>query len=297
MYLFGSINNKAASLCMINNNKDDNFVAMKPSLPAFAHLPINRCNLSPVIIGSLSFQHHPTALHIDGIDELHKALFKGLNIRQTHQQRANYFMDYMIVHFRMENLEDAGLMNDDKNKRSKADYLRILRGWLFDTDSREAAVLKSWVESRFGLLARYHKGELNDYTNENYHIYLQERSIGLYATNALEAQIDLLYSYCQYELALQHKENQRIPLYRGINKIDSYEILKRQGKNQAVILMNNINSFTRNRERADEFGDYILEADIPWQKVLFYSNLLPGLFSGEDEVLVIGGVYEVKIAS
>jgi len=280
---------------MINNNKDDNLVSMKPSLPPFAHLPINRCNLPPVIVGSLSFQHHPTALRIDGIDELHKALFRGLDTRQTHKQRANYFMDYMIVHFRMENLQDAGLMSGDKNKRSKADYLRILRGWLFDTDSREAAVLKSWVESRFGLLARYHKGELNDYASENYQIYLQERSSGLYATNALEAQIDLLYSYCQYELALQYEQNQRLPLYRGVNKIDSYEILKRHDKNQAVVLMNNINSFSRNRERADEFGDYILEADIPWQKVLFYSDLLPGLFNGEDEALVIGGVYEVKI--
>lgn len=171
MYLFGSISNKTPNLCMINNNKDDSSVAMKPSLPPYAHLPINRCNLPPVIVGSLSFQQHPTMLHIDGIDELHKALFRGLDIRQTHKQRANYFMDYMIVHFRMKNLEDAGLMSDDKDKRSKADYLRILRGWLFDTDGREAAVLKSWVESRFGLLTRYHKSELKDYTEENYQFF------------------------------------------------------------------------------------------------------------------------------
>jgi len=270
---------------------------MKPSLPPYAYLPINRCNLPPVIIGSLSFQHRPTTLNIDGIDELHKALFSGLDIRQTHKQRANYFMDYMTVQFRLKNLEDAGLMNDDKNKRSKADYLRILRGWLFDTDSREAAVLKSWVESRFGLLARYHKGELKNHSGENYQVFLQERASGLYATNALEAQIDLLYSYCQYELALQqHNKKQHLILYRGVNKIDSYEILKRHDKNQAVVLLNNINSFSQNRERADEFGDYILEANIPWQKVLFYSRLLPGLFSGEDEALVIGGVYEVKIS-
>lgn len=281
---------------MINNNKHDNSVATKTSLPANARLPVNRCNLPAVILGSLSFQHHPSALFIDGIDELHKALFKTLNTIQTHKHRAEYFMDYMIVHFRMHKLEDAGLMSGEKNKRAKADYLRMLRGWLFDADSREAAVLKSWVESRFGLLTRYHKGCLGDYTGDNYQLYLHDRSQGLYATNALEAQFDLLYSYCQYELALKHSDRQLMNLYRGINKLDSYEILKRDNKHQATVLLNNLNSFTSNRERACEFGDTILEMTVPWQKILFYSDLLPGMFSGEEEVLVIGGVYNVNIA-
>lgn len=268
---------------------------MKTSLPTSAHLPINRCNLPPVILGSLSFQQHPTALTIDGIHELHKDFFKTLNNIRTHKQRADYFMDYMTVHFRMHNLEDAGLMTGDTGKRTNADYLRMLRGWLFDADSQEAAVLKSWVESRFGLLPRYHKGELTDYSGKNCQLYLHERSRGLYATNALEAQIDLLYSYCQYELAREYSENQHLQLYRGVNRVDSYEILNRIDRNQAIVLLNNLNSFTRNRDRAGEFGDYILEADVPWQKILFYSRLLPGVLSGEEEMLVIGGVYKVNI--
>ena len=267
---------------------------MKPSLPNYAYLPINRCNLPPVILGSLSFQQHPTHLYIDGVNELHKCLFNALAQLAEHQQRAEYFMDYMTVHFRMHKLEEAGLGEDEKQKRSKADYLRILRGWLFNADNREAAVLKSWVESRFGLLTRYHKGDLDDYSGENYQIYLHERSQGLYATNALEAQIDLLYSYCQYELALTYDDHP-LTLYRGVNRIDSFEIIERQNKKQAIVLMNNINSFTSNRERADEFGDYILEVEIPWQKILFYSNLLPGMFKGEEEVLVLGGVYRVGV--
>ncbi len=280
---------------MINNNKPDNFVATKTSLPAFARLPINRCNLPAVILGSLSFQQHPTALFIDGIHVLHKELFEALGKLQTQQQRAEYFMDYMTVHFRMHMLEDVGLMDSDTDKRTKADYLRMLRGWLFDADSREAAVLKSWVESRFGLLTRYHKSDLADYMGLNYQVFLHERSQGLYATNALEAQFDLVYSYCQYELAQTYSEHQHLKLYRGVNRIDSYEILQRHDKHRAIVLLNNLNSFTSNRERADEFGDFILEAEIPWQKILFYSNLLPGMFSGEDEMLVIGGVYEVNI--
>jgi len=266
---------------------------VKPSLPNYAYLPINRCNLPPVILGSLSFQQHPTNLYIDGVNELHKGLFNTFDTIEDHRQRAEYFMDYMTVHFRMHKLEDAGLGRDEKQKRSKADYLRILRGWLFDVDNREAAVLKSWVESRFGLLTRYHKGDLGDYSGENYPLYLHERSRGLYATNALEAQIDLLYSYCQYELAKNN--NQHLTLFRGVNRIDSYNIIERQDKQNATVLLNNLNSFSYQRERADEFGDYILEAKVPIQKILFYSDLLPGMFKGEEEVLVLGGVYRVGV--
>ena len=281
--------------CMISNNTFDNPAATKTSLPAYARLPVNHCNLPAVILGSLSFQQHPAALSIDGIDELHKKLFAALRPIQTHPQRAEYFMDYMVVHFRINHLEDVGLMRGDSNKRVNADYLRILRGWLFDADSMEAAALKSWVESRFGLLTRYHKGDLADYSGINYQIFLHERSRALYGTNALEAQFDLLFSYCQYELGLRHAEQQHLKLYRGVNKFDSYQILQHNGKHQAVVLLNNLNSFTTHRERADEFGDYILDVNVPWQKILFYSNLLPGMFSGEEEMLVIGGVYQVHI--
>jgi NAD+--dinitrogen-reductase ADP-D-ribosyltransferase len=42
------------------------------------------------------------------------------------------------------------------------------------------------------------------------------------------------------------------------------------------------------------FGDYILEADVPAVKILFFSALLPRhALKGEGEVLVIGGDYLV----
>lgn len=277
------------------NNKQHSPDKVKTSLPDYAYLPINHCNLPPVIVGSLRFQQQPINLSIDGINELHKGLFTALDELAGHAQRAEYFMDYMTVHFRMHKLEEAGLGDDKNKKRSKVDYLRILRGWLFDVDNREAAVLKSWAESRFGLLTRYHKGDLGDYSGKNYQLYLHERSRGLFATNALEAQIDLLYSYCQYELALKKNIEQHVTLYRGVNRIDSYNIIERQDNRNATVLLNNLNSFSYERERADEFGDYILEVKVPRQKIMFYSNLLPGMFSGEEEVIVIGGVYKVNI--
>jgi NAD+--dinitrogen-reductase ADP-D-ribosyltransferase len=265
----------------------------KPAtLPRDARLPISRCNLPPQILGSLTFQRHPTELTIDGVATLHRKLFERLDRCSEHDERADIFMDYMVVHFRLHQPEDAGL--DETDKRGKADYLRLLRGWLFDADSREAAVLKGWVESRFGLVPRYHRGPLVDQESTAYQGWLAARAEGLYATNALEAQLDLLYSYCQYELARQGLSDKRLTLYRGINQLQSFEVLQQMDKHRATLLLNNLNSFSKSRERAEEFGDMILQTEVPPQKVLFYSTLLPNRNIGEEEYLVIGGVYDVS---
>lgn len=201
----------------------------------------------------------------------------------------------MTVHFRLESLEDAGLLADTGHARPKANYLRILRGWMFDSEGREGAVLKGWVESRFGLLTRYHKGLRLEPGDENYLHYLQDRAIGVYNTNALEAQLDLLYTYCQYELAHQHPGQQWLTLYRGVNGIDRHDWLSRTDPH-GVVLLNNLNSFSTEAERADEFGDRVLRAEVPLPKIFFHASLLPGVLHGEDEYLVIGGLYEVNLS-
>lgn len=268
------------------------------ALPSDAQLSINRCNLPAAVLGSVQFQRHPTRLLIDGISELHANLFAILDGIDSAHERARRFMDYMVVQFRLHQLEDVGLDEKTGYKRVNADYLRLLRGWLFDPNGREAAVLKAWVESRFGLLARYHHGPLNN--KQNYQAYLIARSNGLLGTNALEAQLDLLYSYCQYELARHYSHRQQpttqhLTLYRGVNRLNSYDILHQADKQHAVVLLNNLNAFTSNRERADEFGDALLQVEVPLPKLFYYSKLLPGILKGEDEYIVIGGVYEVRI--
>jgi NAD+--dinitrogen-reductase ADP-D-ribosyltransferase len=119
------------------------------------------------------------------------------------------------------------------------------------------------------------------------------RSTGLYGTNALEAQLDLLYAYGQYEFA-RRGVPPRLTLYRGINRLGEHEVLSGDNRRQ-VVLLNNLVSFTSSRERAGEFGDYIIEAEVPTAKVFFHCGLLPGQLKGEDEHLVIGGVYEVTL--
>lgn len=269
---------------------------MLPTLPVSVRLPINRCNLPAAILGSLSFQRHPQSLKLDGVEELHHQLFKRLDGISDPHQRADAFMAYMDAAFSLQNPEAAGF--SPAHGRARANYLMMLRGWSFDADGREGAVLKGWVESRFGLLPRYHGGPIRDFSGPAYRHYLEQRSGGLYNTNSLEAQFDLLYAWCQYELARRWPLDAHLVLYRGINRMDDYEELGTATQNPAhrIMLLNSLNSFTRERERACEFGDHILKVRVPASKILFFHGLLPGKLRGEAEYGVVGGVYEVAVS-
>lgn len=265
------------------------------SLPRDARLPINRCNLPAVVLGGLTYQQYPSPLLIDGVAELHGDLFRRL-LAVAPEARAEVFRDYLTVHFRLERPEEMGFSGHKKG-RAKANYVRMIRGWSFDADSREGAVLKGWVESRFGLMPRYHGQSLRDPTGDAYNRYLEMRSQGLYGTNALEAQLDLVYSFCQMDLQLRHPGARQVTLYRGVNRMADHEVLAKGEGGRHVILLNNLNSFTCSRERACEFGDYIVTVNVPLTKIFYYCGLLPGVLQGEDEFLVIGGVVDVTLST
>jgi NAD+--dinitrogen-reductase ADP-D-ribosyltransferase len=270
-------------------------VSTRPdSLPGYARLPINRCNLPASILGSLSYQRHPVPLKLDGVAELHRSLFEALDALPDHAQRAQLFMAHMAAVFSLDHPEEAG-HSAGAHDRVRATYLRLLRGWAFDPDGQEGAVLKGWVESRFGLLPRHHGGPIRDFSGDTYRHYLEARSRGLYGANALEAQLDLLYTYCQHELARQRQTH--LTLYRGVNRVGDYEMLRELSRSRRVVLLNSLNSFTCERERAGEFGDFILEVQVPLPKVFFFHRLLPGVLKGEDEFVVIGGVVEVGVST
>jgi len=266
-----------------------------PFLPREARLPINRCNLPAQILGGVTFQRHPTPLEIDGVAVLHADLFRRLDRLDDGAARATAFRDYLTVHFCLEHLDAAGL-DAACGKRGKANWMRLLRGWSFDSDGQEGAVLKGWVESRFGLLPRFHGQQLRDYAEPAYLRYLEMRAHGLYGTNALEAQLDLVYAYAQYEYR-RSSAAQHLTLYRGINRLAEHETLWQGEGGRQVVLLNSVNSFTSSRERAGEFGDYIVSAVVPTAKVFFHCALLPGVLKGEDEYLVIGGACEVTLAT
>jgi NAD+--dinitrogen-reductase ADP-D-ribosyltransferase len=267
-----------------------------PTLPAYARALLNRCNLPPVILGSLTYQRLPVPLEIDGVRRSHADLFERLRRLPAAVDRAGQFIDYMAVHFRLHRPEDAGWSPGMRRDRSRADYRKLVRGWMFDPDSLEAAVLKGWVESRFGLVPRYHGRPIRRVSDESYLAYRESWATGLYNTNALEDQLDLLYTYGQYELHETCRDRGHARLYRGVNRLDEHEVLSANGRNRTVVL-NNLSSFTASRARADEFGGAILSADVPLAKIAFYSEMLPDMLHGEDEFAVVGGVYEVELES
>nr|CRH04603.1 NAD(+)--dinitrogen-reductase ADP-D-ribosyltransferase [Candidatus Magnetococcus massalia] len=275
----------------------DNWDELDVALPVHVQQRFNRCNLTADVLGSLGYQKHPVPLEIVGSHELHKRLFARLDEIKGRKKRAELFQDYMTVHFTLERPEEAGYTPGSRFQRIKTDYRRILRGWLFNPDGQEAAVIKGWVVSRFGLLPRWHDGVLDDCHSEAYAKYLQMQANGLYNTNALESQLDMVYAYCQYELRRRFPSQVHWMLYRGVNQVDQYEVLAKGKKGRRVVLLNNLSSFTEDRERADEFGDYIMEVEIPIYKVFCYNALFPGLLKGEEEVMVVGGLADVKICT
>jgi NAD+--dinitrogen-reductase ADP-D-ribosyltransferase len=304
---------KAPGLCSVTDKSDSGIRGAIP-LPRWARLPINRCNLPAAILGGLTFNAHPAVLTLDGVHTLHRPLLAMLDDMDEREERARGFMHYMAQHFRLAQPEEAGYgpsrdvdqaarplprssRGISPRNRTRASYLRVVRGWFFDPDGREAAVLKGWVESRFGLTPRHHGEPLRDPASTAYAQYLEHRATGLYGTNALEEQLDLLYTYCQYELARQPGAHLHRKLYRGVNRVHAHERLAVLDRKREVLLLNNLNSFSSSRDRAGEFGDYILSATVPTSKIVFFTELLPGMPKGEDEYAVIGGLYEVAFTT
>ena len=272
-------------------------MSSKPTtLPAYARSSINHCNLPAVILGGLTYQRHPVPIIIDSMQVFHRQLFRSLDDIEDPSVRALYFHDYMSSSFLLDHKDRAGFdAASQRVRRGKADYLRLLRGWMFDSDSVEGAVLKRWVESRFGLLTRNHRGPLRDFESSEYLFYQADFVRGLYNSNALEAQLDLLYSYCQYELQRRYPQQSHWLLHRGVNRLETYDVVQQLDADRIAVLLNNLNSFSAEQEHACAFGDTVLTAQVPLPKILFFYDLLPGVLKSEREFLVIGGVYEVTV--
>lgn len=264
------------------------------TLPRSACLPINRVNLPAVILGSLTFQQHPTRLTIDGIQALHHDLMRRLDSITDSGNRAQQFIDYMTVHFSLHAPEEAGFTEESRLNRSKMDYFRLLRGWAFDAEGRDAAVMKGWAESRFGLMPRFHQAPIRSVDDATYLAYKHSVAEGLYNTNSLEAQLDLLYCYCQYELFRQHPDVTHLTLFRGSNDIEQIKLDNKSHNDKPLLLLNNLNSFSSNIERASEFGDHVFSIEVPLSKIVFYSKLIPKYLKAENEYIVLGGVYECQ---
>jgi len=285
----------APSLCKANNiTFEPTAEQLRTSVPAACRRLVNRCNLPAEALASLAFQLGPQALELDGVLPLHQPLFRHLDETTGAEERAQLFQSYMNAHFLLDDAPAQGLSDNARMDRSRLDYLRLLRGWLFDSEGREGAVLKAWVESRFGLLASFHRSRLEGTDSPARAAFDHEAASGLYGTGALEAQVDLLYAWAQYELRRRLPGQRHLTLYRGFSGQQAMEPLSRLDGGRNLVALNNLSSFSCSRERADEFGDRIVACEIPLEKVLAFTGLLPGRLQGEEEYLVIGGVVLVE---
>ncbi|MDR2689946.1 MAG: NAD(+)--dinitrogen-reductase ADP-D-ribosyltransferase [Azoarcus sp.] len=264
------------------------------TLPASCRLSLNRCNLPTEALASFAFQLDPRSLELDGIHSLHHGLFERLDEEPDPTARVSLFRRHMNACFMLDAPPEMGLSPSVRVDRSRMDYLCLLHGWMFSAESREGAVLKAWVESRFGLVTRYHCGMLDALRQGGETRAAFEHSVaaGLYNASALESQLDLLYSWGQYELGRRHPGQRHFTLYRGLSSLRTN--LPRLDDGRQLVELNNLSSFSASLERADEFGNIVISCAIPAAKILVFPGLLPGLLRSEDEYLVIGGVVAVR---
>jgi NAD+--dinitrogen-reductase ADP-D-ribosyltransferase len=255
---------------------------------------LNLCNLPPWAIASRHYNRHPQPLEIQGVRQANRLLFQRLEGVECPEKRAGIFNDFMDVTFQLHQWQQQTSAGGRKSLKNS--YLRFLRGWMFDSNGREGAVLKGWVESRFGLHPTYHAVPIEDAHSEGYFHYLVERMRGSARTSAIHQQLDLLYEYAQYELKCRHPGLTHFTLYRGVYDFEEHVILEQYDKHHCLLRLNNLNSFSSDFERAWEFGNRVLKTEVPLAKVVFFSSLLPTVpMQGEEEFLVIGGEYDVEV--
>lgn len=254
----------------------------------------NLVGVATELLASTAFNDCPRALHIAGAREANPALFDMLAQATDAADAAEAFEKYMRAVFGID--AERPKMRDGR-RSFRSSYRQLLEGWGFDANGHAGAVLKGWVESRFGLPPVFHKAPIGRVGSEAWVAYVEEKMSSRYHNNSINAQLDLLYEFCQWALShFLHAGHRHVTLYRGVNDFAEHEILARPQPHTAVVRMNSLTSFTADRAVADSFGDIILEARVPVVKILFFRELLPahGL-TGEAEYLVIGGDYQLRL--
>ena len=251
------------------------------------------------LLASAAFNDYPLPLHIHGVHESHPQLFRLLAKADSHAEAAKIFQDYMDDNFGLQQQNPEA--DATPVRRFRASYLRLLKGWGFDANSREGAVIKGWAESRFGLFPTFHKSSLTRFASPAWSRYVEEKMASRFHNNDIYGQLDLLYEFCQWALTRWLRPGQHhVRLYRGVNDFSEDSLLQGQThprSGPAMVRMNNVVSFTADRSIACEFGDYILEIPVPTAKILFFNDLLPQhALKGEAEYLAIGGDYCVTVS-
>lgn len=246
------------------------------------------------LLASAAFNDAALPLHIAGARETNPHLFQLLEQAADRTAAAAIFEHYMQIMFGLDPPRQAE-PDSVHRRRYRSSYSRLLRGWAYDSNSPEGAVLKGWVESRFGLFPTFHKGRIDTFGDAAWVGYVEAKMGSRFHNNAIYSQIDLLYEFCQWTLGRISPDCRHWLLFRGVVDFSEHQVVERLDRRRMVVRLNNLISFTAHRDMATWFGDTILEAAVPLSKVLFFNELLPRhALKGEGEVLAIGGDYRVR---
>ena len=247
------------------------------------------------LLSSASFNEFPIALSIRGVREGHAVLFKELGQCKRLEEARLIFSQYMDRLFELSTARNSARWFDTRHYH--ASYLNLLRDWGLDSNSAAGGVMKGWVENRFGLFPTFHKQPIRRFNSPEWVVYVEDKMSARYNNNNIYMQLDLLYEFSQwvlrYFVAVGRKH---LTLYRGTNDLRDQQLLQQIDRRSAIVRLNNLQSFTAHRDTADEFGDTIIEVEVPVVKILFFNDLRsPCLLQGEAEYLVIGGDYRVQM--
>jgi NAD+--dinitrogen-reductase ADP-D-ribosyltransferase len=255
----------------------------------------NLVGLPTQFIASPDFHADPVPMHISGVREMNASLFEMLGRASDLADAGVAFMCYMVAMFGLDPEQHDSAPGRAGQRRFRSSFLRLVKGWGYDSNGPEGAVFKGWVESRFGIFPTYHKEPIRRIASGAWTTYVEEKMSSLFHSNAIYTQLDLVYEFCQW--ALEHfvaPKGTHVTLYRGTNSFDEHLIQERIDRTTAVIRLNNLASFSADRDVASCFGDIILTVDVPLAKLVFFNTLLSQhALNGEAEYLVIGGDYRV----
>ncbi len=270
---------------------------MSQAFAGYGHSINHLVGISTELLASTLFNEHPVPLTISGVREANYGLFEQIDRIDDPVRAAGIFEDYMFVLFGLSGELKSGKDNPSGPRRFRSSYPKLLSGWGFDSNGPQGAVLKGWVESRFGLYPTFHREPLNRFGSAAWMSYVAEKMSSRFHNNSINLQLDLLYEFCQWSLRRFSLDNRRhITLYRGENRFDEHHALGISDQRFQTLRLNNLVSMTANRHTACEFGDFILEIKVPLVKIFFFDQLLPQHpLKGEGEYLVIGGEYRVRV--
>jgi len=252
------------------------------------------------LLASAAFNAHPTPLRIAGVCESHHGLFTLLETSHDLMQAHDMFVHYLSIAFGLRKPEAHELCSLDRAEqhRWRSSWRKLLQGWGMDANGPAGAVLKGWVESRFGLVPSFHKAPLTRFPSPAWMTYLQEKAGSRFSNNNIYQQLDLLFEFCQWSLRRRHASctsaSTHLQLWRGSNRCEEQVIYGRLQNRHCTVRLNNLVSFSLSAEHAACFGAWVFEVQVPLCKVLVFPDLLPGeVLQGEQEVLALGGDFEV----